>query len=200
MSLQGVKDTLFFPFRLLLNHQQQARLGLTSFINQRQAMVLPRCRGRLLDIGCGYNGLVRAWQNGVGVDIINWPGADLICDSRHLPFAGGTFDTVSFLASLNHIPHREAVLQEARRVLRDEGQVLITMIGPLVGYWCHRLIRHWDPDQIQRGGLSPGAVWGLKRCEVHRLLSLVDLQVKEESRFDFLGLNALYVAQAVRKR
>ena len=41
------------------------------FLNARIRAVLPRVRGRLLDIGCGTNELVRRYGNGVGVDRIH---------------------------------------------------------------------------------------------------------------------------------
>jgi len=80
---------------------------------------LPLVRGRLLDLGCGYNNLVRQHNSfGVGVDVFPWPGVDvLIGDSARLPFPDESFDSVAILAALNHIPNREQALCEANRVL-----------------------------------------------------------------------------------
>ena len=39
--------------------------------SRRLAVALPYVRGRLLDIGCGYNNLVRAYGSGVGVEVPN---------------------------------------------------------------------------------------------------------------------------------
>lgn len=66
--------------------------------------MLPNVKGRLLDIGCGNNMLVKAWGNEIGVDVFNWPGVDMVVeDCAKLPFTDGEFDTVTIIAALNHI-------------------------------------------------------------------------------------------------
>ena len=42
-------------------------------------------------------------------------------------------------------------MQEARRVLKDEGQLLITMINPVVGFVVHKIRHRYDLDQLERG-------------------------------------------------
>src|SRR5919109_4397828 len=106
----------------------------------RIGRVLPLVRGRLLDVGCGFNNLVRAYGRGVGVDVHPWLGVDvLLDDAARLPFPAATFDTVTILAALNHIPNRAAALREIRRVLRPSGRLIVTMIGPRTGVLAHML-------------------------------------------------------------
>ena len=77
----------------------------------------------------------------IGVDVHPWPRADLVCDTTQLPFPVMRFDTITMLACLNRIPLsiRALVLQEARRVLKDEGQLMITMINPVVEFFAHTI-------------------------------------------------------------
>jgi len=72
----------------------------------RVRMVLPHIRGRLLDIGCGTNLLVRPYDGeGIGVDVYQWGDVDLVVeDSAKLPFESGEFDTVTIISAINHIP------------------------------------------------------------------------------------------------
>lgn len=64
--------------------------------------VLPLIRGRLLDLGCGDNRLVRAHGNGTGVDVEDF-GADLtLTNFDSLPFEDSSFDTVAIIASINY--------------------------------------------------------------------------------------------------
>jgi hypothetical protein len=42
-------------------------------------------------------------------------------------------------------------LQEARRVLKGEGRLLITMINPVVGFFAHTIRHRYDLDQLERG-------------------------------------------------
>lgn len=160
----------------------------------RLRIVLPHVRGRLLDIGCGANELVRRHApGGVGVDVHQWGRVDLVvADSSRLPFDDETFDTVTILAALNHIPNREAVLREARRLLRPGGRLITTMIPPRLSTIWHRLRRPWDADQTERG-MKPGEVYGLTAAEVRRLVAAAGFEVQLEKRF-MLGINRLTVA------
>src|ERR671919_170551 len=98
---------------------------------RRVKAVLPHIKGRLLDVGCGSNRLVRHYADGVGVDVYPWPGADVIVnDTAALQWKSESFDTVTIVAALNHIPNRVAVLNECRRVLKPGGRLIITMLTP----------------------------------------------------------------------
>jgi SAM-dependent methyltransferase len=178
---------------MLLSHEAAERMGLRSLRDERCDAVLRHCRGRLLDVGCGDNRLVRrhGLPGSVGIDVHDFGGgATIVRDAGALPFPDGSFDTVSFVASLNHIPNRGAALREARRVLAPGGALLDTMLSPFVGALRHRL-SWWDRDQRERGmkagelpGMSPAGVTALAQGQGFRL----------ELRIRFvLGLNSLYV-------
>lgn len=159
----------------------------------RVAAVLPQLNGRVLDVGCGSNRLVREHGCGVGVDVFPWQGVDLVIeDAGRLPFADESFDCVTFLASLNHIPNREQALCEAYRVLRPGGRVLITMLTPLVGRVWHRLMRWRDPDQQVRG-MQTGEVWGIADASVRRMLGGAGFVGWRINTFQ-CGLNRLHQA------
>ena len=185
------------PVRLAASHRLVNRLGLRSMRDERICAVLKRCRGRLLDVGCGEgNALVRAYFGpGVGVDVFPWPGIDLLCNTARLPFADGTFQTVAMLAALNHIPNRAEVLSECGRVLTPDGRLLITMIGPIVGKLRHRLA-WWDKDQTERVH-AKGELAGMDDRAVRRLLAESGFELKEKIRF-VCGLNVLYVAEPTK--
>jgi SAM-dependent methyltransferase len=81
--------------------------------------------GRILDVGCGP-----VKESGAfGVDRINLPGVDLVCDlNGSWPLADGTFDRVVFRHSIVHLASLEHALREARRVVRQGG--LVEIISP----------------------------------------------------------------------
>jgi SAM-dependent methyltransferase len=196
---QTIKDRFCFPLLALLSSEQARALNLTPIDEERVAIALGRCRGLLLDIGCGTNELARGYRSrrgmAIGVDVYPWPGADVVCDTTRLPFPDRHFDTVTMLACLNHVPRsmRGQVLQEARRVLKDGGQLLITMINPVVGFVVHALRRRYDPDQLERG-MAEEEAKGLWGREVQGLLARSRLHLTETIPFVF-GLNRLYVAE-----
>jgi SAM-dependent methyltransferase len=199
---QKVKDRLCFPLLAFLSSERARALGLTPIDEERVAIASGRCRGLLLDIGCGTNDLVRGYRLrqglAIGVDIWPWPGVDMVCDTTRLPFQNNQFDTVVMLACLNHVPQskRSQVLQEARRVLKDGGQLLITMINPVVGVVVHAIRRRYDPDQLERG-IGHEEAKGLWDKAVKDLLAKSHLELAETIPFVF-GLNRLYIAEKGR--
>ena len=199
---QKIKDRFSFPLLIFLSSEQARALGLTPIDEERVAIALGRCRGLLLDIGCGTNELARRYRSrqglAIGVDIHPWPGTDVVCDTTWLPFPDGHFATVLMLACLNHVPQskRIQVLQEARRVLKVEGQLLITMINPVVGFFSHPIRRRYDLDQLERG-IGEEEAKGLWEKEVKELLAKSHLRLTETIPFVF-GLNCLYVVEKDR--
>jgi SAM-dependent methyltransferase len=163
-----------------------------ALAKRRVAAVLPHVSGRLLDIGCGSNGLVRHYANGVGVDVHPWPGADMIVpDTAALGWESESFDTVTILAALNHIPNRAAVLNECRRVLRPGGRVVITMLTPRTSQIWHWLRAPWDADQRDRG-MQPGEVYGFTSAQLLDMFRRAGFKLLGLHRF-MLGLNCVYV-------
>ena len=164
----------------------------TTLGDLRVKAVLPYVRGRLLDLGCGSNQLLHRYGCGVGVDVHPWAGVDLIVeDCSKLPFEGCSFDTVALVASLNHIPNRADVLEECRRVLRPDGQVLVTMLAPLTSRIWHWLRAPWDADQRERG-MKAGEVYGFTRRAMIKLFRAHGFQFVSHRRF-MLGFNRVYV-------
>lgn len=198
--LQATWDFVGAPLRMiLLPDTQNERLHLTSLRAERYAAVLPELKGRVLDIGAGDNTLIKmhrrrhpgdaAAQASVGVDVVDWGGElVLIKSSDELPFEDNSFDTVAFIACLNHIPERIGAMREAARVLKPGGRVVATMIGKLIGDVGHAI--WWYSEDKQRD-VAEGEVMGIDPAGMKKLFTdagLVDIRVR---RFVY-GLNYLY--------
>jgi ubiquinone/menaquinone biosynthesis C-methylase UbiE len=171
------------------------RLG-TILKKKRIRAALPHIQGRFLDIGCGHNDLVKAYKDkgrdGLGVDVYPWPGADVVVeDTARLPYEDSSFDTLSIIAALNHIPNRKEVLAEARRVLKPGGRLIITMIPPTISRIWHKLRKPWDVDQTERG-MKEGEVWGITPAQVRQLLTEAGFAIGPQKRF-MMGINYLVV-------
>ena len=159
---------------------------------RRVNAVLPHVRGRLLDVGCGSNQLVRRYGNGLGVDVHPWANVDvLVNDCSSLELSAETYDTVTFVACLNHIINRRAVIEECKRVLRPNGRVVVTMLTPGISRIWHFLRQPWDPDQRERG-MQPGEVYGFSPSEMIALFQAHGFRLHATRRF-MLGLNRLYI-------
>ncbi|MGH9256864.1 MAG: class I SAM-dependent methyltransferase [Vicinamibacterales bacterium] len=182
----------FVPLQAKRTRHETAARRMDLLEPWRLRMVLPFVRGRLLDLGCGYNNLTRAHGCGLGADVFPWEGIDVrIEDAARLPFRDASFDTVSVVAALNHIPNREAALLAVRRVLKPGGLFLATMIGPSTGRLAHFFFHQ---DETRRGGMRPGEVDGIDRPAMRALLQHAGFELVREVPFQ-LGLNRLYVAR-----
>ncbi len=195
--LQSTWDLMGAPFRLVLFDQEWLdRFHWTTLEDERVAMVLPHVTGRLLDIGAGKNTLVKRHGNGVGVDVVDW-GNDVhvVEDTSKLPYRDGEFDTVTLIACLNHIPYRDAVLVEARRVLKPGGRLVITMINPILGGIGH--VIWWYGEDRHRGGMKEGEVGGMWNHDIVRLCKEAGFTLREHRRFVY-AMNNLLVFEAPR--
>lgn len=194
--LSKLYNFLLFPLRAILPNETSflKKIGLISLKEERMRQVLPLCRKRLLDIGCGYNELARRHRasgfSGIGIDIYQWSGVDALCDTADLPFKNEEFETVCFVASLNHILKRDITIREAKRVLKRGGRVIVTMINPFVGFLCHKLtIKDFDRD-IR--GLKKGEKNGLSEDSILKMFYAMGFKLEIRKKFVY-GLNNLFV-------
>jgi len=92
----------------------------------------------LLDVGCGkgllFNSVVslNKFKLLVGVDLVkNRKGQyqHVVADATRLPFKNNAFSLVTALSLIEHIPkdEREALYEEAKRVIKSEGIFLIQL-------------------------------------------------------------------------
>ena len=151
----------------------------------RQKAVLSQVRGRLLDLGCGDNQLVRAYQDGpgLGADIADYGagGVLVVEDLAGIPRPDGSFDTITIVACLNYFPRPDRVLAEAHRLLAPEGRLVLTMSNPALMRLWHRFREPW----AHRPALSA--------AEIGDLLRGAGFSPPRARPF-MLGINRLYLA------
>jgi ubiquinone/menaquinone biosynthesis C-methylase UbiE len=119
------------------NKGKHARSLYESVINKLDELSF----NNLLDVGCGTGNLLKLISTRYDVQI---SGVDLtpkmlnitriklgdeadlkVADSEELPFDNDKFDMVICTDSFHHYPHPEKVLVEIRRVLQQDGMLLI---------------------------------------------------------------------------
>ncbi len=191
---QTLWDFIGIPFRFVLFDQKWLpSFGWTTLEEERINVVLPFISGGLLDIGAGPNTLVKRYGRGKGVDVFGWGGGALVVpDTSHLPFPDKSFDTITMVACLNHIPNRQEVLIEAKRLIKPGGKLIITMLDPILGSIGHAI--WWFDENKHRGGMNEGEVGGLWTKQVVKLCNNAGFTLTFKKRFVY-GLNNLYIFQ-----
>jgi ubiquinone/menaquinone biosynthesis C-methylase UbiE len=115
----------------------------SSYWNRQFLEHLPPDPGYILDCGCGDGDLARELvlkgRHVFGMDIskamlvqgktrlgdnekIDW----IACPAEKMPFSSGFFDVVCFRGALHHMANERAALEEAHRVLKTGGILLLS--------------------------------------------------------------------------
>jgi len=191
---------LIFPIKMIIPQPIVKKISfLTTNEDIRIGIIKINTTGKLLDIGCGTNRLSMEYRSqgkdAVGVDVYDWGNVDLVVkDTSSLPYDDASFDTISFVACLNHIPNRADVLTEARRLLSPNGRILITNLTPFISRIWHAYA-YWDADQHERG-MSEGEVFGFTSKELINLLEENGLTIVARKKFSW-DLNELFICQKI---
>jgi SAM-dependent methyltransferase len=152
---------------------------------------------RLLDVGCADGMMLRRLAprlaRATGVD----PHAESICDGPieivrgSFPgaprFDDGSFDCVTLLAVLEHVPDPEALARECHRVLGPDGRVILTVPHPFVDRILDVLIRIRVLD-----GMEAEEHHGFDPSLTRPCFERAGFRTRIERRFQ-LGLNRLFV-------
>jgi SAM-dependent methyltransferase len=149
-----------WKFNWLANHKIVAALE----------RVRTHVRGELLDVGCGskpfagvFDGHIhRYWGPDLaGSRYLGDARPDAFATAGAQPFRAGSFDTVLGLSMLTYLPEPLAMLNEARRVLRPGGTLILefTQMVPLHDepHDYFRFTRYGAEWLLRRAGFEPVA-------------------------------------------
>lgn len=101
--------------------------------------------GAALDIG-GGSAHAKSFRAGiVTLDILPFPGIDVVADAHALPFADGSFAAIVMLDVLHHLARPVAFLREAARVLRPKGRLAMIEPGITPVSWGFYKFLHQEP-------------------------------------------------------
>ena len=146
-----------------------------EFLKKRRLEAISsKINGKLLDLACGENDLVRNYSgDGKGIDIADYGADQVVSDYHNLPFESGSFDTVSIIASLNYFEDPLKVLIETGRLLQDDGRLIITNTN-------HNVMKAWHLFRESWAHKS-----GYSLSSIKSLLSQSSFEVENISYFNF---------------
>jgi SAM-dependent methyltransferase len=120
--------------------------------------------GRLLDIGGGSAHFKNYRASVTSLDILPFPGIDIVADAHDIPVPDGHFSGIVMLDVLHHLQRPMDFLREAARVLESGGR--LAMIEPGMSLIARRFYSrfhqepvdmHADPfaEDVQQSGDDP---------------------------------------------
>ena len=172
---------------------------LFQALRVRQVRPHIKLGARVLDVGCGDGGFFLALDGqiseGVGIDTDLRAPVDVgVCRLLRgafpddLPEHLGTFDAITMMAVLEHVPpeRQPALAAACRELLRPGGRLIITVPSPLVDHILHLL--KYLPFLYE--GRSLEQHYGYDAQQTPAVFAGLTLLVAK--RFEF-GLNHLFV-------
>jgi len=208
---QAIKDFFTFPIRAFTLFEKD-KFGLSSLQTERYDYVAEEVIGKCLDIGCGrYNRFIKQFvkNNGIGIDVYKYDGLtnkNIVQDMTHLPFADRSFDTVTLIANINHIPKsiRAKELKEIHRILKKNGKLIITMGNPLIEILVHKVV--WFYDKFFKTNVDVDTERGMEFDEEYYLTDKQIISLLADANFKFIkrkkfitqwGLNHLIISNKI---
>jgi SAM-dependent methyltransferase len=210
-SSQVFIDFITFPLRAFTIFEHN-RWGLSSLRTERFDYVSREVEGECLDVGCGKQNLfVKSILNGKGkgIDVFPYEGLteeNIVLDMTKFPFPDSSFQTVTFIANINHVPKpkRDAELSEAYRVLTPGGKIIVTMGSAIAEILVHKVV--WLSDKLFKTNVDMDTERGMEEDEEYYLTDKEIIERLQRAGFKnirkkyFLsqwGLNHLFVGEKI---
>lgn len=102
----------------------------------------------ILEIGGGTGNLKRLYPDVISTDILSTPWVDIVCDAQYLPFEDNTFNTILMIDVLHHIQKPALFFQEANRVLKNGGRLVLLEPAITLVSWFFYNFFHSEPVKI----------------------------------------------------
>jgi len=180
-----LKKLILLPIQLLFSNDYLKERGIRTVEDERIDIVHSYLKGKTLDIGCGtHNYLIKKYKNGFGIDITFYRNNDLCASVENLCFKDEKFETVAIIGTLDYFDNKEKALREINRVLKKEGQLIVTTLNPLIAK-----IRHTLAIWNKYGKPNRPGFW---KKELIILLDKFNFKLKLHKTF-ICGLNNIYI-------
>ena len=101
---------------------QKIYTGFYKMILRRVDTTLP---GAVVEIGSGIGNLKCHLPDVICTDLFPNPWLDIVCDAYELPFAEGSISHLILFDVFHHLRQPAAFLNEAKRVLMEQGRVIL---------------------------------------------------------------------------
>lgn len=112
--------------------------------------------GPTLEIGGGIGQFKNRYADVIASDIQQFPGLDVVADAQALPFADRSLGNIVMIDALHHIEFPKLFLEDADRVLRPGGRVV--MVEPAITWGSALFYRflHQEPVNMAADPLALG--------------------------------------------
>ncbi|MEB3189646.1 MAG: class I SAM-dependent methyltransferase [Snowella sp.] len=117
-------------------------------------MAAQLAHGDTLELGGGSGNFKEFAPNVISSDVVPLPWIDIVADAQNLPFKEQSFDNIVMFDVLHHIENVSLFFDEALRVLRPGGRII--MMEPYISFasWPVYHFLHPEPVNFQQNPLA----------------------------------------------
>ncbi|MBW2029496.1 MAG: class I SAM-dependent methyltransferase [Deltaproteobacteria bacterium] len=108
--------------------------------------------GLIIELGGGSGNIKDFFPHAVTTDVVHAPWLDAVLDAHRLPLKEGSVDTIVLFDVLHHLEDSLAFFDEAERVLKPGGRVV--MMEPYVSWLSYPVYRFLHPEGMD-GAVNP---------------------------------------------
>lgn len=125
----------------------QSKPALRLLYRDFQRQLLAGCgNGPIIEIGGGTAHIKEISSEVISVDILSFPGIDVVADAYRLPFADRSLAALVMLDVLHHLERPIEFFMEAARVLRPNGR--LAMIEPAMTPLARRFYERFHEEPV----------------------------------------------------
>ena len=107
-------------------------------------------QGKIIELGSGGGFLKEVCPEVICTDILPLPTNDMTFSALEMPFKENELGGILMLDTFHHIPNAQKFLQEAKRVLRKEGKII--MIEPANSWWGRFIYKNFHHEPFDPKG------------------------------------------------
>jgi len=146
-----MSEELLRQHKIIWEQKPILRELYTRWYSEMAAQLAP---GPILELGGGSGNFKEFAPNVVSTDIVPLPWIDVVADAQDLPFNDHSFDNFVLFDVLHHIENPCLFFDEALRVLRPKGRIIMMepYISPL-SWWVYNFL-HPEPVDFQQDPLA----------------------------------------------
>lgn len=100
----------------------------------------------IVELGSGGGFIKEIYPEIITSDIIELPSNDMVFSALNMPFKNDSVDAFVMIDTMHHLPDAEKFLNEARRVLRRNGEII--MIEPANTFWGRFIYKNFHHEKF----------------------------------------------------
>ncbi|MBW4543442.1 MAG: class I SAM-dependent methyltransferase [Symplocastrum torsivum CPER-KK1] len=138
-----MSEELLQQHKIIWEQKPILRALYTSWYKEIAAQIV---LGNTLELGGGTGNFKAFAPNVVSTDIVPLPWLDAVADAQNLPFDNQSFDNIVMFDVLHHIENVTLFFDEALRVLRPGGRVV--MMEPYISFASWPIYHFLHPEPV----------------------------------------------------